>query len=164
MRHTLIFSLLIATFLLPSLAFGQDAPKMPEGLGFQKPEASWWGSLSATQREGIQDLNRRFLDEAAPLLGSLFARRIELRALWSDPKASPALIEAKEREAVDLGRQIQERALKYRLQARSLLTPEQVTQFQGGFWLFRGPGMGGPGLERERRRGPGRGGWCYPRQ
>jgi len=95
----------------------------------------------------------------APLQGSLYARHLELKALWPDPKASLASLEAKEREAFDLLRQIQEKALKYRLEARSLLHADQLAQFQGGFWLFRSPGVGGDRRHwRERRRGRG---WDY---
>jgi len=87
----------------------------------------------------MRELHRKFLDEAAPLLGSFLAKRIELRALWSDPKADAAAIEVKEKEAADMGLQIREKALKYRLQARSLLTPDQISSFQGGSGSFTLP-------------------------
>jgi hypothetical protein len=101
----------------------------------------------------------------APLQGSLYARHLELKALWSDPEATPASLEAKEREAFEIFRQIQEKGLKYRLEARSLLSPDQIAQFQGGLWLFRGPRMGpGQGFWMDRRGGPPWGCWEPPHE
>jgi Spy/CpxP family protein refolding chaperone len=163
MKRTLIATLMICSIVPATLAF---AHWMPGGHDSRGPQGALWASLSPEQKEQMRELRRKFLDEAASVLGSFLAKRIELRALWSDPKADPSAIETKERQAADLLRQIREKALKYRLQARSLLTPDQISRFQGGQWLFRAPGMGGgcgPGMEE--RGGPGWGGpgqWRHP--
>lgn len=151
MKRLLILSVAIVLLAPAGLAFGERWDPMQ-----RNQTAAGWASLSPEQKEKLQALQRRFLQELAPLRGSLYARHLELKALWSDPQASPASLEAKEREAFDILRQIQEKALQYRLEARSLLREDQIGQLQGGFRLFRGPGMrGGRGSWRERRGGPG---------
>jgi len=155
MKRLLILGLAIALILFAGLAFGERCPPLRGGRG-----AAALASLSAEQKEKLHALHRKFTEEVAPLQGSLIARHLELKALWSDPKASPASLEAKEREAFDILRQIQEKALKYRLEARSLLNADQLAQFQGGFWLFQGPGMRGAARSR-MERGRGRGWGCW---
>ena len=159
MKRILIATLMIFLIVPATLAFAHG---MRGGHDFRGPQGALWASLSLEQKEQMRELHRKFLDEAAPLLGSFLAKRIELRALWSDPKADAAAIEVKEKEAAQMGLQIREKALKYRLQARSLLTPDQISSFQGGQWLFHAPGMGeGYGPETEGRGGPGWGGWRH---
>ena len=147
MKRILFLGLAMAFMIPSSLALGQGAVRMQ-----QDQSSALWASLSSAQKERLQALHRRFLTEVAPLQGSLIARHLELKALWSDPKATPAALEAKEQEALDLLRQIQEKAVRHRLEARSFLSPDQIVQFHGGFWLFRGRGRGG--------LGEGRGGWA----
>jgi Spy/CpxP family protein refolding chaperone len=162
MKRILLATLMIFLIVPATFAFAHG---MPGDRDFKDSRGALWANLSPEQKEQLRDLNRTFLDEAAPLLGSLVAKRIELHALWSDPKADPTAIEAKEREAAELGLQIHEKALKFRLEGRSLLTPDQISRFQGGQWLFRAPGMGGdcgPGMDR--KGGPRWGGWGHPRE
>jgi len=141
-----ILILIVAISLIAPAALAYD-PGVPGGRGPKNPQGTLWASLSREQKEQMRQLHRKFLNEAAPLLGSFSAKRVELRVLWSDPKADASAIEVKEREAADIGLQIHEKTLKYRLQARSLLTPDQISRFQGGQWLFRGPGILGGGPE-----------------
>ncbi len=161
MKRILIASLLVFLIFPATFAAGHDFMLGPGSRG------SFWASLSYRQREQIRELYRKFLAETSPLSGSFLAKRVELRALWSDPRADGAAIEAHEREVADLWIQIQEKAVRYRLQARSLLNPEQILLFQGGRWLFHAPGVSeGAGPETEGRRIPpyGWGSWGYPRR
>jgi Spy/CpxP family protein refolding chaperone len=161
MKRVLVASLLVLLIFPAALATGHDFVRGPGSRG------TFWASLSYRQREQIRELHRRFLAETAPLSGSFLAKRVELRALWSDPRADAAAIEANEREVADLWLQIQEKAVKYRLQARSLMTPEQISLFQGGRWLFHAPGVsegGGPEMEGRGVPGYGWGTWRYPRR
>ena len=157
MKRILFLSIAMAFVIPASLALGQGMSRTREDRS-----AALWASLSSTQKERLQALHRRFLTEVAPLQGSLVACHLELKALWSDPKATPSSLEAKEQEALDLQRQIQEKAIKHRLEARSFLNPDQIAQFHGGFWLFRGPDSGGWGGGRGGRTGRGGGpSWGY---
>jgi Spy/CpxP family protein refolding chaperone len=113
--------------------------------------------LTEAQRTQLQELRRKFFDETAPLRESMHAKRQELRSLWSDPNADANAIVAKEKELRDLRDQMQDAAVKERLEVRKILTPEQLSQ---GGW-GRGEGFrGGDGKGYGRGRGPG-GGPCF---
>lgn len=114
-------------------------------------------SLTEAQRTQLRELRQKFFDETAPLRESMQAKRQELHSLWSDPNADPNAIVAKEKELRVLRDQMQDVAVKERLEARKILTPEQLSQ---GGW-GRGEGFrGGEGRMYGRGRGPG-GGPCF---
>ncbi len=85
----------------------------------------------------MQELREKFLAETAELRESILAKGQELRALWRDAKTSEETILQKERELRNLLEQMRDKAVEYRLEARKLLTPEQLSQFGG-----RGMGFG----------------------
>lgn len=90
-------------------------------------------SLTPEQKSKFQDLRRKFQLENAQLIGALVAKRIELRALWSDPKADPKTIMEKEKEQASIQFQLREKMVQSRLEARKFLTPEQISHF-GHHW------------------------------
>ena len=84
-------------------------------------------------------------------------KRLELRLLWTDPKADSKAILAKERELGELRNRMWDKIVQYRLEARNSLTPEQIEKLgmMGGMGLgfgrglhhhHRGQGMGRPGM------------------
>jgi Spy/CpxP family protein refolding chaperone len=104
-------------------------------------------NLTLEQKAKFKELRRKFIGENAQLIGGLVARRLELRSLWTDPKADFQAILAKERELRDLQNQMRDKIVRYRLEARSFLTPEQIEKFgmMGGIGF--GQGMGRPGMK-----------------
>jgi Spy/CpxP family protein refolding chaperone len=78
----------------------------------------------------------------------MVTKRLELQSLWTDPKAESKAIMDKEKELRDLQNQMKDKSLQLKLEARKLLTPEQIAEF--------GPGMG-RGFQRGRRMAHGRG-------
>jgi len=100
--------------------------------------------LTSEQQTQLQDLRQKHRNEALPLRNQLFALRQELRALWAAPKADPQVITAKEKELDVLRNQMRENAVQFKLEARSFLSPEQISSFGSGC------GRGG----RTRGRGP----------
>lgn len=112
-------------------------------------------NLTAEQIKEMQDLQTKHFNETAALRETLFARNAELRSLWAQKDPNEAEILKKQKEVNELRAQLQETAVKHRLQARGILTPEQQTQLQtclsnaGNF----GPGYG----KRGGGYGPGRG-------
>lgn len=112
-------------------------------------------SLTEEQRTQFQDLRQKFHDETATLREQIQAKRQELRTLWSDSKSGADAILGKEKELRDLQDQMRDKAVQMKLQARNILTPEQLAEFG----KLRGPGSGrGPG----KGHGKGRGcGGCY---
>ena len=100
----------------------------------------------------MQELHQKHYNEVAPLREKMFSLRQELRTLWSDPKADSKAIEEKTKEMNALRNQMQDKKVQFRLETRSLLTPDQIKAFGSGCGQGFGPkGSAGPG------RGPGRG-------
>ncbi len=107
----------------------------------------YWGyhkelSLTPEQKAKLQDLRRKFTDETAQLRGTILTKRLELRSLWSDPKAEPKAILDKARQLRNLQDQLRDKALQMRLEARGILTPEQLSQTTQGRGLGYGFGHG----------------------
>ena len=115
------------------------------GRGFRGPA---FGSppipdLTAEQSAQIQVLRDGFLKEIEPLQKELFAKRSELRSLWSSPNPDPAAVTAKQKEIRDLQSKLQEKATGLGLEIRKVLTPEQLTELPAfGHGPGFGPGMG----------------------
>jgi len=86
-------------------------------------------SFTPEQKAKFQELRRKFELENAQLIGALVAKRIELRALWSDPKADPKSIMEKEKELASILFQLREKMTQSKLEARTFLTPEQIAHF-----------------------------------
>jgi len=131
----------------------------------QGPRAEKWASLTPDQRTKFKGLRQKFVGETAQVRGNILAKRLELQSLWSDPKADDKAIMDKAGELRGLQSQMREKAVQMRLEARKILTPEQLAEFGSGWGM--GPGMGhgmGPGMGRgfEKGVGPGRGYGCGP--
>jgi len=86
-------------------------------------------SLTPEQKSKFKELRRKFQLENAQLIGALVAKRIELHALWSDPKADPKAIMDKEKEQASIQFQLREKMVQSKLEARKFLTPEQMAHF-----------------------------------
>jgi Spy/CpxP family protein refolding chaperone len=121
--------------------------------------------LTPEQKAKFQELRRKFRDENAKLIGAMVTKKLELRSLWTDPKADPKAILEKERELRDLQNQLRDKAVQMRLEARKFLTPEQIENWMPGRGMGMGPGQGrrhmaGDGFGMGRAgMGPGHG--CY---
>jgi Spy/CpxP family protein refolding chaperone len=143
MKKTII-ALGLVVLILFGVAYvyaqGQEYGRM--GWGHGK-----WSSLTSEQKTKFQELRKKFIDETAQLRSAIVTKRQELRSLWTDPKADPLAIQEKEKELRSLQDQLRDKASQSMLEARQILTPEQLTQFGTGSGM--GPGFG---------RGHGR---CY---
>jgi Spy/CpxP family protein refolding chaperone len=123
------------------------------------PEVS---NLTSEQKAKFQELRRKLDDEAAPLKGNMLTKRLELRSLWTDPKADPKTITDKEKELRDLQDQMRDRIVQFKLEARKILTPEQLAEFGSRWGMGRVYGRGhmmgyGHGMGYEMGHGPGMG-------
>ena len=169
MKKTIIALGLVAILLLGvTHVFAQRpgfGPGHRPGWGQEK-----WSSLTPEQQTKFQELRQKFNDETAQLRGTALTKRLELQSLWTDPKADPKAILEKEKELRSLQDQIRDKAVQLRLEARKILTPEQLSQFGSGWgrgygfghghMMGHGPGMGyGFGMGYGPGRGPGYG--CY---
>ena len=105
-------------------------------------------NLTSEQQTQMRDLRQKHYDEMAPVREKMFSLRQELRTLWSDPKADPKVLQDKERQMSELRDQARDKGVQFRLEARNLLTPDQISAFGAGC------GKGGKG---GRGCGSGRG-------
>jgi len=176
MRKTVVTIGLVAVMLLSvACAFAQGpgfgpGPGAGPGAGQRWGGGPGWGpseqdkalNLTPEQKTKLNELRTKFRDENAQLIGTLVTKRIELRSLWSNPKADDKAIQDKEKELRDLKNQMRDKAVQMRLEARKILTPEQISKWGAGrgFGHGAGPGSGG-GFGHGFGRGCGRGFGAY---
>jgi zinc resistance-associated protein len=164
MRKTIVALGLAAVMLLGvTYAYAQGAGMGPGHRGMHEH----WGtgkdfSLTPEQKAKFQELRQKFSGENAKLTGAIVTKRLELRSLWTDPKADSKAIVDKEKELRDLQNQMRDKTVQMKLEARKFLTPEQIENWRPGWGMGGGYGMGrgmGPGYGRMGRgeRGPGHG-------
>ena len=87
-------------------------------------------SVTPEQAAKFREMRRKFIGENAQLIGSLVAKKLELRFLWTDPKADPKAILDKERELRALQDQMRDKVVQAMLEARKDLTPEQIAHWK----------------------------------
>jgi Spy/CpxP family protein refolding chaperone len=118
-------------------------------------------NLTAEQIKEMQTLRTQHISDTDPLRETLFAKNAELRSLWAQKDPNQTGIMKKQKEVNDLRADLQEMAIKHRLQARGILTAEQQTQLQsclsdtGNFGPGSGKRGGGMGPGRGMGMGPG---------
>jgi Spy/CpxP family protein refolding chaperone len=170
MKKTVVVLGLVAVMVLGvAYAFAQGPGQGPgpghrPGWGQEK-----WSSLTPEQQTKFQELRQKFNDETAQLRGTMLTKRLELQSLWRNPKADSKAILEKEKEFRSLQNQMKDKAVQLKLEARTILTPEQLSQFGPGLGMGRGfggghmmggrHGMGRGGMGPGRGMGPGYG--CY---
>jgi len=137
MKRLALWTVAILFFSAP-IVFGQP---LGRGMG---PD------LTQEQAERLQEMNEAYLREIAPLQNRLFTKRAEIKLLWEEMNPDRDKIMEKQREALEIRKRIEERAIVHRLDSQSILAPEQRA------------GMLGCKPNRRWDRGQGRGmhgGW-----
>jgi len=150
--------LVVVMLLGVSYVYAQEQGD-PPGHGRMHGEKSWGHgkglNLTPEQKAKFKELRRKFIRETAQLRGELLTKKLELRLLWTDPKANSQAILAKERELRDLQNRMRDKIIQHKLEFRSSLTPEQIEKLgmmrgrHHGFHHHhhhRGQGMGRPGM------------------
>jgi Spy/CpxP family protein refolding chaperone len=137
----------LLTFPILAMAQGWEMG-MHQGMGYGPSWMGRWASglnLSNEQVQKLEALHERFLKETISMRNDLALKEVELRTLWLQTNPEEGKILAKEKEINALRAQVQEKATKYFLEGRKVLTPEQqakVTTFfmGGGFGSHHGMG------------------------
>jgi len=169
MKKTFVVLGLVAVMVLGvAYAFAQGpgaGPRPGRGPGWGQEK---WSSLTPEQQTKLQELRQKFNDETAQLRGTMLTKRLELQSLWRNPKADSKAILEKEKEFRSLQNQMKDKAVQLKLEARTILTPEQLSQFGPGLGMGRGFGGGhmmggrhGMGRGGMGRGGMGPGDGCY---
>jgi Spy/CpxP family protein refolding chaperone len=166
-KRIMTFGLVAVMLLGVTYAYAQGpgfGPGRGGGLGSgpRWGERSCWDSqdpskalnLTAEQKTKLNELRTKFREENAQLIGAMVTKRIELKSLWSNPKAEAKTILDKEKELRDLQNQMRDKGIQMKLETRKFLTPEQIAQFGQHCGMGRG-GMMGPGRGMGMGRGMG---------
>jgi Spy/CpxP family protein refolding chaperone len=145
-KAMIVLGLVVVMLFGVSYVYAQDPGAGPRHSWMHGQESrDQWKMLNLTpeQKARFKELRRKFIEENAQLIGGLVTKRLELRLLWTDPKADPQTILAKEKEWRDLQNRMRDKVVQYRLEARNSLTPEQIEKFglMGGMGLGFGRGF-----------------------
>jgi Spy/CpxP family protein refolding chaperone len=141
-RMVVALGLAVAVTLTAATVFAWG-PGMGRGFGHGYGAAEAIPNLSAEQSAKIQKIQCDRFAEASKVRSEMYAKRIELQALFREPVLDQAKIASKQGEIVALQTQMQEKGLAARTAIVETLTPEQRVQLPA-----IGPGSGG-GRRRE---------------
>lgn len=134
----------LALVISTAMAFGPGSSRgVSGGPEYGVPPVS---NLTTEQSSKIQSIQQKNLTEIAPLREQLYAKRTELRTLWTAQKPDQAQIKALQEDMLDINAQLQEKATNARLEMSKVLTKEQQAQLNAygpGTGRGMGPGMGG---------------------
>ena len=131
-----VFAMALVT---SSAAWSRIWPGMGNGPGYGVPPVS---NLTPEQSTKIQAIQQANLKEITPLQEQLFAKRTELRTLWTSQTPDQARINALQKDILNINTKLQEKSTNARFEMRKILTPEQQAQFA---LSSPGMGMGGKG-------------------
>ena len=112
--------------------------------------------LTEEQAKALDSLRRSYMVEAMPIRTELFALRIELRHLLSDPNVQPQILFDRQRKISALQARLEELSLSYQVKAKSIFTKEQLERLPMDWLLGMDTGY-------ETRMGVGRGPRREPR-
>ncbi len=136
---------------------GQVPPSQMQGppgrgprSGYGPRTGQWYGhgsylGLTQDQITKMRDVwNRFYLDTRNPRY-DLMQKRLEMKRLFTDPKADAAALQAKQRELSALRQKLMDRRAQAVIEWRSLLTPQQIQKLDILSMAHRGMGMRGTG-------------------
>jgi DNA-binding response OmpR family regulator len=92
-------------------------------------------ALTEAQKKALETLRHAYMAEAIPIRTGLFALKIELRHLLSDPNVQPQMLFDQQRKISALQAKLEELSLSYQVKARSVFTKEQLERLPQG-WVF----------------------------
>lgn len=139
MKKLIVLALAVGMMFTGSLALA-GSRGWGQGMG---PGYCWSNAgasnldLTDEQSAKLQTMRENYLKEITPMQNQAVALRSEMRLLWNAAGPDRENILAKQKELSGIQTQLDEKATRYRLDCREILTPEQ----QAKMAAF-GPGMG----------------------
>jgi Spy/CpxP family protein refolding chaperone len=151
--------LFLLTFSIIRISEAQEAfPKLNRPNLRMDSQGTCWESsslaLTEAQKKALETLRRAYMAEAMPIRTELFALRVELRHLLSDPNVQPQMLFYQQRKISALQAKLEELSLSYQVKARSIFTKEQLEQVPADFSIIMMFGSGievGPGSDPRGR-------------
>lgn len=170
LKKTIIVASVLVTFIATGSAFAQWGRCGKRAMGPGYAAATAGSILSPDQQKSMNSLRQAFVKETAPVTAALQQQQIEMNSLMLDPAPDAAKVAALQKEISGLQAQLDAKRVYYQVEARKLLSADQVAQLPPGCVMgFGGPsycGMGagrgcgmGSGYGRGRGMGCGMGCW-----
>jgi len=156
----LLSVIFIVAFSTTAFSQGMGGKGMRQGAGMNRAANL---NLTTDQMTKMNELRNEFSKETLSLRTGLQAKSMEMRTLTPELEKNQTKIVSLQKEMSTLRLQLQEKKLQLRINARKVLTPEQIAMLPAG----RGMGMGigfascngmGNGNGRGKGMGNGRGG------
>jgi CheY-like chemotaxis protein len=130
---------LLTLFIIRILEAQEPFPKPNSPNLRMDSQGTCWESsslaLTEAQKRALETLRRAYMAEAIPIRTGLFALKIELRHLLSDPNVQPQILFDQQRKISALQAKLGELSLSYQVKARSVFTKEQLERLPQG-WAF----------------------------
>lgn len=92
-------------------------------------------NLTAEQEDALNKLHQNFLDETQSIRNELAAKINKFQTLMDQPSVDKTIALAKQQEIFDLRHKIKAKALSYRIDARAILSSEQLAMLPPGCGL-----------------------------
>jgi len=157
---TMLILSLLALFAIQMSVAQERSPKLDKPSLRMDSQGTCWESssfaLTEAQKKALETLRRTYMAEAMPTRMELFALRIELRHLLSDPNVQPKILFDRQRKISALQAKLEELSLSYQVKAKSIFTKEQLERLPMDWLLGMDTGY-------ETRMGVGRGPRREPR-
>jgi len=158
-RKMLVLMSLSVVLAMASAAGAQEAKGKrggPEGDG-QPGFCALKLNLTAEQNAKIKDLHNAFFKDTVELRSDIFRKEQEMDALLMEPSIAVEKAKKLQDELSGLKAQMAQKSLQAQLDARKVLTPEQVKQLPPGCTMGFGPGGKGGGMGHSCGMGAGGG-------
>jgi len=136
---------LAAVVASPAMAYRGMAGGFDRGPGgYAMMDPARGLDLTAEQTEKINALREAHLKEIKPLQDQLYAKNGDLRLLWLAKTPDQEKILALQKEGRAIRDQLMDKMTAYRIEARKILTPEQLAKTQS--YMGRNMTRGGAGM------------------
>jgi Spy/CpxP family protein refolding chaperone len=100
-------------------------------------------NLTTDQMTKMKDLRNQFSEETLTLRTGINSKKMEIQTLMNNPEKNQSKILSLQKEKSALQLQLKEKALQLRINARKILTKEQIAMLPpGGLRMGMGAGMG----------------------
>jgi len=149
---------ILIAFVLVNIKVSEAQRTFPSNtkpnLRMDSQETCWESSsfaLTGEQKKALETLRCAYMAETIPIRTGLFALKIELRHLLSDPNVQPQVLFDQQRKISALQAKLEELSLSYQVKARSLFTKEQLERLPQGWAFEMGLGYEIPIMDTGRR-------------
>ncbi len=138
---------LAAVVASPAMAYRGMGGWYDRGPGsYAMMDASWGIDLTTEQTQKINALRESHLKEIKPIQDQLYSKSGDLRLLWLAKTPDQEKVLALQKEVRNLRDQLADKMTSFRLEARKVLTPEQLAKVQSSQGMGRHMSRGGAGM------------------